>query len=111
MPRGQLASGCLCPICQDRKSTSKSGGNSGSLNNVEIVKKVQILTEEEEPVQKPESSNICKECFQSRTVAGIEHSCTSTASKRNLAELVSREESSEEIVAKVLNNTVEEGSS
>ena len=111
MPRGQLAAGCLCPICQARKSTSKSGGSSGSLNNVEIVKKVQILTEEEEPVQKPESNTMCKECFQSRTVAGIQHSCTPTASKRNLAELVSREESSEEIVAKVLKDTVEEGSS
>ena len=72
-----------------------------------MSKKVQILTEEEEPVQKPESNTMCKECFQSRTVAGIQHSCTPTASKRNLAELVSREE----IVAKVLKDTVEEGSS
>jgi hypothetical protein len=63
VPRGQLAAGCLCPICQARKITSKSRGSSGSLNNVEILKKVQILTEEEEPVQKPESNTMCKECF------------------------------------------------
>ena len=72
--RGQLAAGCLCPICQARKSTSKSRGSSGSLNNVEIVKKVQILTEEEEPVKEPESNTMCKKCFQSRTAVGIQHS-------------------------------------
>ena len=37
VPQGQLAAGCLCPICQARKSTSKSRGSPGSLNNVEIV--------------------------------------------------------------------------
>ena len=62
-------------------------------------------------MQKPESNTMCKEYFQTRTVAGIQYSCTPTASKRNLAELVSREESSEEIVAKFLKDTVEEGSS
>ena len=62
-------------------------------------------------MQKSESNTMCKECFQSRPVAGIQHSCTPTTSKWNLAELVSREESSREIVAKVLKDTVEEGSS
>ena len=62
-------------------------------------------------MQKSESNTMCKECFQSRTIASIQHSCTQTANKWNLAELVSKEESSEEIVAKVLNDTVEEGSS
>ena len=90
VPRGQLAAGCSCPICQARKSTSKNGRSSGSLNNVEIVKKVQIVTEEEEPVQEPESNTMCKECFQPRTGAGIQHSCTPAARKRNLAELVAR---------------------
>jgi hypothetical protein len=109
--RGQLAAGCSCPICQARKSTSKSRGSSGSLNNVEIVKKVQIVTEEEEPVQEPESNTMCKECFQPRTGAGIQHSCTPAARKRNLAELVAQEEGSEEIVAKVLKDALGEGSS
>ena len=78
---------------------------------MEIVKKVQIVTEAEEPVQEPESNTMCKECFQPRTGAGIQHSCTPAARKRNLAELVAQEEGSEEIVAKVLKDAVGEGSS
>ena len=96
----------ICSICQARKSTSKSRGSSGSLNNVEIVKKVQIVTEEEEPVQEPESNTMCNECFQPRTGAGIQHSCPPAARKQNLADLVAQEEGSEEIVAKVLKDAV-----
>ena len=94
-----------------RKSTSRSRGSSGNLNNEEIVKKVQIVTEEEEPVKEPESNTMCKECFQLRTGAGIQHSCTPAARKRNLAEMVAQEEGREEIVAKVLKDAVGEGSS
>ena len=106
--RGQLAADCSCPICQARKSSSRT--HKGNLKNVKTVKTVQIVTKEEEVTEKTEAGNtMCKECFQARTGAGIAHSCTPAARKKNIAEMVSKEEGSEAIVAKVLKDTVKEG--
>ena len=108
VPRGQLAAGCLCPICQARKSSSRT--HNGSLKNVNTVKTVQIVTNEEEATEKTVTSNtMCTQCFQARTGVGIAHSCTSATRKKNMAEMVSKEEGSEAIVAKVLKDTVVEG--
>ena len=108
VPRGQLAASCTCPICQARKSSSRT--HNGSLKNVNTVKTVQIVTNEEEATEKTVTSNtMCTQCFQARTGVGIADSCTSATRKKNIAEMVSKEEGSEAIVAKVLNDTVVEG--
>ena len=75
---------------------------------MKTVKTVQIVTQEEEVTEKTETGNtMCKECFQARTGAGIAHSCTSAARKKN--RVVSNEEGCEAIAAKVLKDTVGEG--
>ena len=108
VPRGQLAATCTCPICQARKSSSRT--HNGSLKNVKTVKTVQIVTNKEEATEKIVTSNtMCTQCFQARTGVGIAHSCTSATRKKNMAEMVSKEEGSEAIVAKVLKDTVVEG--
>ena len=48
----------------------------------------------------------CTICFQERIGKGIPHSCTKANRKTNLAEIVKKEEGSDQIVAAVLKDVI-----
>ena len=48
----------------------------------------------------------CTICFQERIGKGIQHLCTKANRKTNLAEIVKKEEASDQIVAEVLHDVV-----
>ena len=64
VPRGQLTSSCLCPICQARKNNIV--GEKG-YNNV-IKEKKQIIPGEEEPGEKeePKINKMCTKCGEEK---------------------------------------------
>ena len=105
VPRGQLASICVCPICQARKSNVV--GRKG-YNNF-IKEKKQIMQSEDKTAEKedPKKHKMCAKCLQGRTRPGIPHICTEASRNRNLAELVMESKSSEQIAAKIVKEVVE----
>jgi hypothetical protein len=111
VPRGQLASQCICPIC----SAHRCSPVKGTLTNVTPMKS-QIVTKKEEPEdseedvemkKKEDNSKMCQKCLQPRVGRGIPHSCTEANRKKNLAMLVLEDQGSEQIAAKVVKDIVE----
>ena len=105
VPRGPLATNCVCSICKARKSHLFTKG----VNHVNHEKK-QIARVEEavEPVV-AKTSAACTKCFQEKTGRGNPYSCAETSKKEDLVKLVlnQKEADYEQIVSKVLKQVIE----
>ena len=101
MPRGQLASDCVCKICVARKTNVVY---HKGFNNRRKAKKQIYTSNSMEEVPPVNVSKLCSTWYQKETGRGIPHPCTESARKRNLAALILDEDDKgkEQIAAKVL---------
>ena len=101
VPRGQLASDCVCKICVARKTNVVY---HKGFNNRRKAKKQIYTSNSMEDVPPVNVSKPCSTCYQKETGCGIPHPCTESARKRNLAALVLdvNDKGKEQIAAKVL---------
>ena len=100
VPRGQLATKCICQICLARKSNPVGKP---------AIWKAQIVTSEEETVVVSQVTKPCSKCFQANTGRGIPHSCTPANRKKNLIEIIQNEKGTgtEQILSGVLKDVKE----
>ena len=105
VPRGQLATKCVCLICKARKNHLFTKG----VNHLTKDKKQIVMVEEVIEPAVTKNSAACTKCFQEKTGRGIPHPCTETSKKNNLVNLVlnQKEAGQEQIVSKVLKQVIE----